>query len=222
LFSSSTGKALARQRDVFRPRKTQAEFFIMRPLLVWALAYFLGSIPFGVLIARARKINIQEHGSGNIGATNIARVIGRKEGVLTLVGDCAKGALAVMIASATLNSDVHVAVAALMAFLGHLFSIFLKFKGGKGVATGLGIFLYLMPYATLSTAGIFAIVMATTKYVSASSLLAALSLPVFGMLYHAPKPFVFAAVVISALVILKHHENIKRLLAGTEMKFGKK
>lgn len=194
----------------------------MHPLPVWSLAYLLGSIPFGVLIARARKINIQDHGSGNIGATNIARVVGRKEGVLTLAGDCAKGALAVVIASATLNSEIHVAVAALMAFLGHLFSVFLKFKGGKGVATGLGIFLCLMPYATLSTTGVFALVMVATKYVSASSLLAALSLPVFGMLYHAPTPFVFVAVVISALVILKHHENIKRLLAGTEAKFGKK
>lgn len=194
----------------------------MKILLVWALAYFLGSIPFGVLIARARKVNIQDHGSGNIGATNIARVIGKKEGMLTLVGDCAKGLLAVAIAASTLGNDIHVAVAALMAFLGHLFSVFLKFKGGKGVATGLGIFLYLMPYATLSTTAVFAVVIMSTKYVSASSLLAALSLPVFGVLYQAPQPYVYASVVISALVILKHHENISRLLAGTEAKLGKK
>ncbi len=194
----------------------------MKILLVWALAYFLGSIPFGVLIARARKVNIQDHGSGNIGATNIARVIGKKEGMLTLVGDCAKGLLAVAIAASTLGNDIHVAVAALMAFLGHLFSVFLKFKGGKGVATGLGIFLYLMPYATLSTTVVFAVVIMLTQYVSASSLLAALSLPVFGMLYQAPQPYVYVSVVISALVILKHHENISRLLAGTEAKLGKK
>lgn len=194
----------------------------MKILLVWALAYFLGSIPFGVLIARARKVNIQDHGSGNIGATNIARVIGKKEGMLTLAGDGAKGLLAVAIAASTLGNDIHVAVAALMAFLGHLFSVFLKFKGGKGVATGLGIFLYLMPYATLSTTAVFAVVIMSTKYVSASSLLAALSLPVFGMLYQAPQPYVYVSVVISALVILKHHENISRLLAGTEAKLGKK
>ena len=113
-------------------------------------------------------------------------------------------------------------MAALMAFLGHLFSIFLKFKGGKGVATGLGVFLYLMPPATLSAMVVFATVMAVSRYVSTSSILAALSLPLFGFFYQMPTPYIYTSAIISGLVILRHHKNIQRLLAGTETKFGQK
>ncbi|OGW19983.1 MAG: acyl-phosphate glycerol 3-phosphate acyltransferase [Nitrospinae bacterium RIFCSPLOWO2_12_FULL_47_7] len=194
----------------------------MKSALIWGLAYLLGAIPFGVLIARSQKINIQNHGSGNIGATNIARIVGKKAGLLTLVGDCAKGMIAVAIASATLDNNIQIAVAALMAFLGHLFSIFLKFKGGKGVATGLGVFLYLMPPATLSAMVVFATVMAVSRYVSTSSILAALSLPLFGFFYQMPTPYIYTSAIISGLVILRHHKNIQRLLAGTETKFGQK
>lgn len=189
---------------------------------MWGLAYFLGAIPFGVLIARSQKINIREHGSGNIGATNIARTLGKKAGVLTLIGDCAKGFVAVAIASAALDNDIHVAVAALLAFLGHLFPVFLKFKGGKGVATGLGIFLYLMPSATISATVVFAIVMGISRYVSISSIFAALALPLFGVFYQMPDTYVYTSAVISTLAILKHHANIRRLLAGTETRFGQK
>lgn len=194
----------------------------MKSVLVWGLAYFLGAIPFGVLIARSQKINIREHGSGNIGATNIARTLGKKAGVLTLIGDCAKGFVAVSIASATLDNDIHVAVAALLAFLGHLFPVFLKFKGGKGVATGLGIFLYLMPSATISATVVFAIVMGISRYVSISSIFAALALPLFGVFYQMPATHVYTSAVISTLAILKHHANIRRLLAGTETRLGQK
>lgn len=194
----------------------------MKSVLMWGLAYFLGAIPFGVLIARSQKINIREHGSGNIGATNIARTLGKKAGVLTLIGDCAKGFVAVAIASATLDNDIHVAVAALLAFLGHLFPVFLKFKGGKGVATGLGIFLYLMPSATISATVVFALVMGISRYVSISSIFAALALPLFGVFYQMPATYVYTSAVISSLAILKHHANIRRLLAGTETRFGQK
>ncbi len=194
----------------------------MKTFLVWSLAYFLGAIPFGVLIARSRKINIQEHGSGNIGATNIARTIGAKAGILTLLGDCTKGVVAVAIASATLDNKIDVSVAALLAFLGHLFPVFLKFKGGKGVATGLGIFLYLMPPASLSAMGVFGLAIVVSRYVSIGSILAAISLPVFGVFYKMPSAYIYTSATISALSILKHQKNIQRLLNGTETKLGEK
>ncbi|MBI4388991.1 MAG: glycerol-3-phosphate 1-O-acyltransferase PlsY [Nitrospinae bacterium] len=194
----------------------------MNAIVIWAVAYLIGAIPCGVLIARSRKIDIREHGSGNIGATNVARVIGKKEGALTLVGDCAKGTAAVALATHFLDSPFKVAVAALMAFLGHLFSIFLKFKGGKGVATGLGIFLYLMPLAALSSMAVFAVVQGVSRYVSLSSILAAVSLPLFGIFYKMPPAFIYASAIVSAMAIIKHHENIRRLLAGAESKFGEK
>ncbi|MBI4384856.1 MAG: glycerol-3-phosphate 1-O-acyltransferase PlsY [Nitrospinae bacterium] len=194
----------------------------MNPIVLWAIAYLIGAIPCGVLIARTRKIDIREHGSGNIGATNVARVIGKKEGALTLAGDCAKGTAAVALAAHFMDSPFKVAVAALMAFLGHLFSIFLKFKGGKGVATGLGIFLYLMPLAALSSMAVFAAALSASRYVSLSSILAAVSLPLFGIFYKMPPAFIYASAIVSAMTIVKHRGNIQRLLAGAESKFGEK
>ncbi len=194
----------------------------MTTIFVWLIAYFLGSIPFGVVLAKLNKIDIRQQGSGNIGATNVNRVLGKKAGVLTLMGDCAKGALAVFIASLAFEDTVKIAIAGFFAFCGHLFSVFLKFQGGKGVATGLGVFLYLMPWATLSSMGVFAVSVKTSKYVSLGSILAAATLPLFGLLYKMPLPFVVASALVAILTVVKHHENIQRLLAGTENKLGKK
>ena len=190
--------------------------------LIWAMAYLIGAIPCGVLIARAKNINIREHGSGNIGATNIARTLGKKEGVLTLIGDCAKGLLAVAIASQTLDNQTEVALAGLFTVTGHLYSIFLKFKGGKGVATGLGVFIYLMPLAALASIAVFIVSLAVSRYVSIASILGALSLPLCGKLLNMPLPYMYAAITIAFFIILKHHKNIQRLLSGTESKFLEK
>ena len=186
------------------------------------ITYVLGSIPFGVLLARTQNINLHDHGSRNIGATNVTRVLGKKAGILTLLGDALKGWLAVALASWTLNDPVMIAVAALMAFLGHLFSVFLKFKGGKGVAIGLGIHLYIMPTITLAAIAIFVCTLWVSKYVSLSSMFAAMTLPMFGMLMKIPSPYMYMSLGIAILVISKHHENIYRIIAGTESHFPKK
>ena len=190
--------------------------------LVCLLAYLLGSIPFGVVFAKVRRVDIRQHGSGNIGATNVARTLGKTAGILTLLGDCGKGYLAVWIAGQLLESQWGVAVAGLMAFLGHVFSIFLKFKGGKGVATGLGIFLYLIPGAALFSIGVFAITLAITHYVSISSMVAAISIPCFGIYLQAPKPYIYVATAAAIITVIRHHDNIRRLMEGTEGKFVRK
>ena len=183
------------------------------------LAYLLGSIPFGVVLAKFKQVDLRQHGSGNIGATNVARTLGKTAGILTLLGDGGKGYLATWIAGQLLEAQWAVAVAGLMAFLGHIFPVFLKFKGGKGVATGLGVFLYLMPWAGLSAIGIFAGCLAFTRYVSVSSILAAISLPWLGIYFQAPGPSVYVATAAAILTSIRHHENIQRLIDGTESKF---
>lgn len=190
--------------------------------LTWLLAYLLGSIPFGVLLARMKRVDLRQEGSGNIGATNVARTLGKTAGILTLIGDCGKGYLAGYLSGKLLDAEWAIAVAALLALLGHVFSIFLKFRGGKGVATGLGIFLYLMPWAGLASMGVFAAVFVLTRYVSLSSVLAAISVPWFGYYFDAPGPSIYVAAVAVMITVLRHYENIQRLLNGTESKFGTK
>ena len=194
----------------------------METTLVCLVAYLLGSIPFGVVLAKLKHVDLREHGSGNIGATNAARTLGKTAGLLTLLGDCGKGYLAVWIAGLLLDSQWGIAAAGLMAFLGHIFSVFLKFKGGKGVATGLGVFLYLMPEAGLTAMAVFAVTLALTRYVSISSILAAISIPWSGIYFGAPGPSVYVATAAAIITTIRHHENVQRLIEGTESKFGKK
>lgn len=194
----------------------------MEITLVCMLAYLLGSISFGVVLAKFRRVDLRQHGSGNIGATNVNRTLGKTAGILTLIGDCGKGYVAVWIAEQLLEIQWAVAMAGLMAFLGHVFSVFLKFKGGKGVATGLGVFLYLMPWAGLSSIGIFAVSLAFTRYVSVSSILAAISIPGLGYYLNAPEPSLYVATTAGIITIIRHRENIRRLVDGTESKFIRK
>ncbi len=191
----------------------------MNTALVWVTAYVLGSIPFGVLYARTQNLDLREHGSSNIGATNVARALGKKAGALTLLGDVLKGWLAVALAAWTLDTPVAVAGAGLMAFLGHLFSVFLKFKGGKGVATGLGISLYIMPLAALGSIAVFVVTLWVSRYVSLGSILAALALPLFGLFLKIPHAYITVSLIIALLVLHKHRENIRRIMAGTESQF---
>ena len=134
-----------------------------------------------MLFASTQGIDLRKYGSGNIGATNVTRILGKTLGSLTLLADSLKGWFAMCLASWVLNDTAAIAGAGLMVFLGHLFSIFLKFKGGKGVATGFGIHIYVMPGATIFATGMFAFTLWASKYVSLSSIVAAISLPVFGM-----------------------------------------
>ena len=186
---------------------------------VWVLAYVFGSVPFGVVLARFKNVDLRQKGSGNIGATNVARTLGKTAGLLTLIGDGGKGFLSGWVAGQLLGPPWEIAMAGFLAYCGHVFSIFLKFKGGKGVATGLGVFLYLMPLSAAVAFVVFVVSLAVTRYVSLSSLLAALCLPLFGILFEAPQPAVIVSWVMAGITCYKHRENIARLRAGTESKF---
>jgi len=207
-------------------------------LIVAAVAYLLGSIPFGYLLVKTfRGEDIRLSGSGNIGATNVARSGAKGLGAITLLLDVVKGLLAVWFAAALAGSKYNLcgdftarpcvatlslmSVAALFAVLGHIFPVWLKFKGGKGVATALGVFALLFPKAVLVSLVIFVIVLALSRYVSLGSILAALLFPVAAyFLYHPDwRPLMLTA-LISAVVILKHHQNIRRLLQGKENRLG--
>ena len=186
------------------------------------LAYLCGSIPFGMLIAKTQNIDIREYGSGNIGATNVTRIIGKKLGFITLVGDVLNGWIIVFLASQWVEKPILIALAGFMVFFGHLYSIFLRFKGGKGVATGLGIFSFIMPLPTLFSSGIFVLILKLSGYVSLSSILAAISLPILGIFFKIPLPYIYLASIVGLFTLQKHHENIIRIVQGTEAKFLKK
>src|SRR5580693_4243618 len=194
-------------------------------------AYLLGSIPVGYLLVRIfRRQDIRTVGSGNIGATNVLRSEGKALGAATFVLDVCKGALAVVLAAMIAGSVLPMvpernveALAALFAVLGHIFPVWLHFRGGKGVATGFGVFLVAAPWAALSAITVFAIVFALTRYVSLGSILGAASIPVFAWFtVHGERPVFFIAVqaIVALLIIVKHHPNIRRLLAGNEHRFG--
>lgn len=195
-------------------------------LLSIPLAYLLGSIPFGyILVKMFLHKDIRATGSGNIGATNVARSGAKGLGIATLLLDLGKAFLAVKIAQhlAPANYDVAV-VAAVAAILGHVFPIWLGFRGGKGVASALGVFLALTPLSAACTFAIFLIVVLITRYVSLASIVGSAAFPLFG-LYFVPyrSPLVIAGFLfIPLLIIVKHRQNIRRLLDGTENRFGAK
>jgi acyl phosphate:glycerol-3-phosphate acyltransferase len=195
------------------------------------VAYLLGSIPFGLLFTKLfGGGDVRKAGSGNIGATNVARVAGPLPGILTLLFDAAKGAAAVWLAARFSNeSATWMVIAALAALIGHCFPAWLKFRGGKGVATAAGTFLMLSPLALLGSVILFLVVVVFWRYVSLGSISAAASMPLLIYFlwapHHAPPLAVtFGALAAAALIIYKHDANIQRLLQGEEPKFsfGKK
>jgi glycerol-3-phosphate acyltransferase PlsY len=197
-------------------------------LLTLTLAYLLGSIPFGYLLVRVfRKQDVRTTGSGNIGATNVARSGGKGLGLLTLFLDALKGAIAVLIATHIAPSTPHgpstLAIAtAVVAVIGHVFPVWLGFRGGKGIATALGVFLALVPWVALSALGLFILIVATTRLVSLGSILAAVSIPICALILvpHRSTALLLGLSAISLLTIVKHHANISRLMHGTESRFG--
>jgi glycerol-3-phosphate acyltransferase PlsY len=199
--------------------------------LTLVVAYLLGSIPFGYLIVKLRSgADIRETGSGGTGATNVTRKAGKAAGVVTLVLDMLKGLVAVLIArwlTGETGTSWVIATAAVLAVVGHCFPVWLKFKAGKGVATGLGVFLAIVPWAVLAAAAAFLVIVWRTRFVSLGSVAAAAFVPLWTLLIHTwvePisdfAPIIAALGASSALIIAKHSENIKRLVAGTENKFG--
>lgn len=191
----------------------------MTTALWLAGAYLLGSIPTGLLLGKLYGIDVRSEGSGNIGATNLYRTVGRKVGIITLFGDCLKGFLPVMLAWQLGLGEPLQAWIGLAAFCGHVFSIFLLFKGGKGVATALGVYLALAPLSVLGALLVFIIFVAVWRYISLGSVVAAAVMPLIIFLRPHSNQLLIATVLISLIVILKHHANISRLLAGTESKF---
>ena len=196
--------------------------------LIPIVAYALGSIPFGLLIVKARGgPDIRAVGSGNIGAANVSRNAGRFAGILTLLLDAAKGYLAVWLAARWTNGNIRwMMVAAILAVVGHMFTMWLNFQGGKGVATGLGVFLPICWQALAAAAVLWLIVVFFWRYASLGSISAAAALPILiYILYapgHAPPEFVsFGTLLICVLVIAKHKSNVERLIAGTEPRIGK-
>jgi acyl phosphate:glycerol-3-phosphate acyltransferase len=188
-------------------------------IMLTVAAYFLGSIPTGLLLAKAAGVDIRSSGSGNIGATNVYRTLGRSVGVMTLIGDCLKGLLPVLLAKYLHLPDVWIAVIGLAAFLGHVYTVFLGFKGGKGVATALGVFLGVSPLAVGGALLLFVAVVWWSRYISLGSILAAAVMPILMGLLDRRPPLVLMTVVVAALVVWKHKENIKRLREGTENRF---
>jgi glycerol-3-phosphate acyltransferase PlsY len=199
--------------------------------LIVALAYVLGSIPTGYLLVKLfRHEDIRSVGSGNIGATNVLRSGGKGLGAATFLLDVLKGAAAVWLGAwlafhllPSMPFRDAQAVAAVSAVIGHMFPVWLRFRGGKGVATGFGVFLVAAPLAALASIGLFAVVLILTRYVSLASILGAGSFPVFAWFLvrgEKPFPYIAAQVIVASLIIIKHHQNIRRLATGTESRFG--
>jgi glycerol-3-phosphate acyltransferase PlsY len=205
-------------------------------VLIAAAAYLLGSIPTGYLLVRLfRHQDIRSVGSGNIGATNVLRSGGKGLGAATFLLDTLKGCSAVWLGGflgalllPTFPLRSAQALAAFFCVLGHMFPVWLRFRGGKGVATGFGVFLVAAPWAALAAISVFFIVLFISRYVSLASILGAACFPVFAWFFDRmqatgphPTPFFFAVqFAVPLLIIVKHHQNVRRLLAGTESRFG--
>ena len=188
-------------------------------IVLIAVSYLLGSIPSGFITGVLCGIDVRNTGSGNIGATNVARALGKKLGLLTLLADTAKGYLPVYVAHSFALDDIVVAAVGAAAFLGHLYPVFLRFRGGKGVATAFGALLAVAPPVTAVLAVLFAAAVLASRIVSSGSIVAAIGAPILLWAFSYPAVFVIMGGFLGAMVIVRHRENIKRLRTGTEPKF---
>jgi acyl phosphate:glycerol-3-phosphate acyltransferase len=200
-------------------------------ILFLVIAYLLGSVPFGYLLVKyvfTRGEDVRRVGSGGIGATNVTRRAGLTAGLLTYVLDVAKGAAAVMLMRTVADDNyAWIGAAAIAAIVGHIFPVFLRFRGGKGVATGVGVYLALAPLSVLTTLALWIAIVYFTRYVSLGSIIATTAVPLWTWLYYGllwPNRHLTAMIVVAvagcALIVAKHHENIGRLMRGTENKIG--
>jgi glycerol-3-phosphate acyltransferase PlsY len=191
-------------------------------------SYLVGAIPFGLVLSRSSGVDIRSSGSGNIGATNVTRLLGKKIGVLTLLFDIAKGFMPMYLASLligdTPQGQLLVGICGAATVIGHMYPVYLGFKGGKGVATGLGVFLYLSPLSLLFSLGVFVVAVGLSGFVSLGSLLASATIPVWLYALSEPSWKIVLAAFISGMIWFKHLANIRRLASGTEpsWKKGKK
>ena len=198
---------------------------LFQPILFSIAAYIIGSIPFGKLIARhVARIDITERGSGNIGATNVARELGMKWGVITLILDVLKGLVPMLIFSMYSSRtgtpyDIAFATIGICALSGHMFPLFLGFRGGKGVATALGVYLAMSPLSCLCALILFVLLVAKWDFISLGSILAAAAMPLFFILFGKPQPFIIASVFMALLICWKHKDNIQRIIKREEPKW---
>lgn len=190
--------------------------------LLLIAAYLIGAIPTGVIMTKlSGGEDIRQVGSGNIGATNVYRSAGRKLGLITLLGDCLKAVIPLLIAIQLFHfQGVELALVGLAAFIGHCFPVYLGFKGGKGVATALGAFLIISPQSILCALALFALILWRWRYISLASISAAAAVPSLVLLFERSWPVFFVTLVIAVVVIWRHKANIDRLLSGSESKFN--
>jgi glycerol-3-phosphate acyltransferase PlsY len=192
-------------------------------VLLLAAAYLLGAIPFGLLIARLQKgIDIRDHGSGNIGTSNVLRTLGKRAALLTLGGDLMKGYLPVLVGSLLGVSQLWIVLAGAAAVIGHNWPIYIRFRGGKGVATSFGAALGIMPAAAGLALLVYLLVAAIARYTSLAALVSSASLLLWVHLLKASRPQVLFAAFAAILIYLRHRENIQRLILGTERKIGQR
>jgi acyl phosphate:glycerol-3-phosphate acyltransferase len=201
-------------KKIRSPRRAAME------IIVVIFSYLLGSIPTGYIVGALAGVDIRKVGSGNIGATNVARVVGKKRGLLTLIADIGKGFIPVFVAGRLGLSQTAVALVAIAAFLGHLYPLFLKFRGGKGVATALGILLAIAPMATLVSMAVFGVVAVSSRLVSLGSIVAALTAPIMLWSLSYSPTVIATGVFLAVMITMRHRDNIQRLFAGTEPRFG--
>ena len=189
--------------------------------LLFVAAYLLGSIPFSYLVARRRGIDVRTVGSGNVGATNVMRAAGRAAGLTAFALDFVKGAAATALVRRLAGPEV-AAAAAVAAVLGHMYPVWLAFKGGKGVATGAGAFLPVLPLPTAIGLATFALVAALTRYASVGSIAGASALALAAFVLQEPSALAWAATLVAALIVGKHRGNLRRIAAGTERRLGER
>lgn len=195
------------------------EIGILHYIACYVLGHISGSIPSGLWIVKALYgIDIRDYGSKNIGTTNVFRTVGWQTAVAVLLGDILKGLLIVILVDYLFHKPELNVAAALGAFLGHSYSVFLGFKGGKGVATGVGIVIFLMPKVALAATLVWMALVFTTRYVSLGSIVAALTAPIFAWYFNNPMPYIILVAFAAAIIVIRHKDNIGRLLSGTEGK----
>lgn len=195
-------------------------------LFLIVASYLIGAVPFGLLLSRSSGIDIRTQGSCNIGATNVARLLGKKMGILTLLLDVAKGFFPMFVTALIIGHgpgrNLLIALSGAATVLGHMYPVYLGFKGGKGVATGLGVFLYLAPLSVLFSLLLFIVAVALSGFVSLGSLLASAAIPLWLFLLGEATWKILLSIFIGCMIWFKHVPNIKRLLAGTEKSWKKR
>jgi glycerol-3-phosphate acyltransferase PlsY len=194
----------------------------MNAVLAITLGYFVGSIPFAYLLSRHRGIDLRHAGSGNVGASNVLRTIGVRTAILAMVLDGAKGTIAVMVAQLLSAGVVAPVAAACASVVGHAYPVWLRFRGGKGVATAAGAFAMLAPEALGIAAGVFLLAVVVTRFISVGSIAGALTLTLVATVTDVPNVVATGTIVSTLIIIYRHRENLTRLIAGTERRIGQR